>query len=63
MASIIDSNQRRFITCHQEGQDFVALADTLGVKLSTAYAIIARSSIEGRIEPNHSGGRTAAIDE
>ena len=57
-----NEDRARLIDCYERGEDFVALADTLGVKRTTAYAIIRRFQNINVVEAMHAGGRPKIID-
>ena len=49
---------------YEEGEDFLSLASTLGIKRTTAYSIVTRFVKEGRTESiEHRGGRRCIIDD
>ena len=58
------SNRDRdhIVECYSQGQDFLALAVTLGVNRSTAYGIVRNYQQTERVQAVHAGGRRKIID-
>ena len=60
---IADDDRQRIIECFNNGQDFLTLAATLGVKRTTTYSIVRRYNQNGYVlrRPN-AGGRRVLLD-
>ena len=59
-----DEDRTHIAGSYERGEDFVALASFLGVKRTTAYAVVGCFARQGRIEAmEHAGGRPKKIDE
>ena len=49
---------------YEDGEDFLSLAYTLGIKRTTAYSIVTCYVKEGRTDSlGHRGGRSCSIDD
>lgn len=57
-----NEDRARLIESYERGDDFVALAATLGVRRTTAYGIIRRFQASNIVEAVHAGGRRRIID-
>ena len=60
----LEQRQRIVRAFEDDGEDYLFVADTLGVNRSTARSIVARYIREGRIEERPRGGRNKVrVDE
>ena len=55
-------DRERIITAYRAGEDFLVVAEALGVQRTTAYSIIRVYQRENRVEAVHAGGRPKVID-
>ena len=59
-----DEDRARIAGSYERGEDFVALASSLGVKRTTAYAVVGCFARQGRTSAmEHAGGRPKKIDD
>ena len=59
-----EQDRARLVECFEDGEDFVSLALTLGIKRTTAYSIVGTYVKEGRVGTlSHGGGRQNIIDD
>ena len=63
MARIPGMDRTRILQSYEDGEDFVQVAETLGIKRTTAYSIIRNYAMTGRSVPlARGGGRPLLLD-
>ena len=60
--SIPVSDRQRLIDRYNDNEDFLTLAQELGIQQTTAYSIIAKYVRSGEVEARHGGGRQPKVD-
>ena len=60
---ISESDKKRIIECHRNGDDYVELARHLGIKNKTAYAIIRRYQTTGHVSRPRGGNRRLKVSD
>ena len=61
---VSNTDRERIIACHEKGDDFILLADSLKINRDTACSIIRVGRAEARIERDPQGGsRNRRMDE
>ena len=57
-----NEDRARIIETYLQGEDFVAVAQAMGIKRTTAYGVIRNYQLTNRMDATHAGGRPKITD-